>query len=404
MSRLRFAGIAVDWSPLATSAVAVALCAMVIVACGRSEQGSDSNVVARTTGTLGWTIGAPITVIGEDETVPGHALHRVIRAIRLPNGTLAVAHRSTEEVLLFDPAGRLIHRFGGVGAGPGEFRGMQAMWLLPDTVLALWDAGNARISYWSPEGELIREQRFEMETQPSFYGRFGDGSFLVSTDRVGPWDSHGIGAVLHDSMTLARMQPDFRRADEFGRFYMRRRHIVRAADNVRRMTNGVVYDPVGVLAAGRNAFYYSDGIDWEVWRYSIEDGSIDTLRTTHAIRARTQAMYDAWLAARLNAVERNVRPELRRFLTQNIPPPRDVLPTFSALVVDDRDHLWAQHTVAHADTVATWSIFSPAGEWLGDLSVPSTLTVSHVGERHLIAIVRDEDGVESVVVFPLERG
>jgi hypothetical protein len=387
-----------------TLTISVALCAMVTAACGRSEQGSDSDVLARMTGSLGWTIGAPITVVGEDETVPGHALHRVARAIRLPNGTLAVAHLSNEEVLLFDPAGRLIHRFGGAGAGPGEFRGMQDMWLLPDGVLAVWAVGNARISYWSPDGELIREQRFPLDTQPRFHGRFGDGSFLVATGSTGPTGSHEVGTVLHDSITLSRMQPDFTRADEFGRFYMRRRHIVLDVDNALRTTSAVVYDPAGVWAAGRNAFYYSDGIDWEVLRYSIEDGSVDTLRTTHAVRARTQAMYDAWLAERLNAVERHERPGLRRFFTQNMPPPRDVLPAFSALLADDRDHLWAGHTVAHSDTVATWSIFSPAGEWLGDLSVPSTLTVSHVGERHLIAIVRDEDGVESVVVFPLERG
>jgi hypothetical protein len=386
---------------LTMRALALLAACSVVGACERNAARSDPAADRHAASTFQWTLGAPITVVGEDEELPGHALHNVLRAIRLPDGRLAVAHRSNEEVLLFDPGGRLIRRIGGAGGGPGEFGGLLGMWLLPDGTLTTWDAANARISYWSTDGELIRDQRFDIATQPRVHGPLADGSFLIANLSHQPirWE---IGTVLHDSVTLALLRPDLTQGDEFGRFYSRRRYIVLSRD--RPMTNTVVYDPVGQFAVGSGVFYHSDGLDWEVWRYSVATGSVDTLRTTHTHRARTQAMYDAWLAARLSAVARNERPQLRTFLTTHMPPPRDVLPTFTALLVDDLEHLWAGHAVAHTDTAAVWSIFSPAGEWLGDLSLPSALTVSHVSERHLTGILRDDVGVESVAVFPLDRG
>jgi hypothetical protein len=371
------------------------------VACEPNLERSSAPAGAFRAATFGWTLGAAVTVVGEDEQLPGHALHNVIRAIRLPDGRLAVAHRSNDEVLVFDPRGRLIRQFGGTGGGPGEFGALLGMWQLPDSTLAAWDPGNARISYWSADGEFIRDQRFDLATQPVVHGPLADGSFLIAHVSHPPirWE---VGTVLYDSVTLALLRPDLTQGREFGRFYSRQRHIVLSRG--RPIANTVVYDPVGRFAVGRGVFYHSDGLDWEVLRYSVETGSVDTLRTTHTHRARTRAMYDAWLDARLSAVPRNERPQLRTFLTTNMPPPRDVLPTFTALVVDDLGHVWAGHAVAHTDTAAVWSIFSPAGEWLGDLSLPSGLTVSHVSERHLTGILRDDDGVESVAVFPLNRG
>jgi hypothetical protein len=390
-------------SPSITRAFSVLACSAVVAACEQNADHSTASAEPIRAAPLHWTLGAPVSAVGEDEQLPGHALRDVIRAIRRPGGRLVVAHGSNEELLLFDPAGRLIRQFGGAGRGQGELRGLQDVWQLPDGTLAAWDAGNARISYWSADGEFIRDQRFDLATQPVVHGPLADGSFLIAHVSHPPirWE---VGTVVHDSVTLALLRPDLTQGREFGRFYSRITHIVLSADGLGPMATSVPFDPMGRFAVGPNVFYHSNGLDWEVLRYSVETGSVDTLRTTHAHRARTRAMYDAWLDARLSAVARNERPQLRTFLTTNMPPPRDVLPTFTALVVDDLGHLWAGHAVAHTDTAAVWSIFSPAGEWLGDLSLPSGLTVSHVSERHLTGILRDDDGVESVAVFPLNRG
>jgi hypothetical protein len=70
------------------------------------------------------------------------------------DGRLFVYDRAANVLFLFDSAGALLRRVGRQGAGPGEFNSNNGMVVLPDGRLALWDARNARINFFSPDGEF----------------------------------------------------------------------------------------------------------------------------------------------------------------------------------------------------------------------------------------------------------
>jgi 6-bladed beta-propeller protein len=120
-----------------------------------------------------------------------------------PAGQLWVYDRSSNSIFLFDRTGKLLHRVGRQGAGPGEFNANSGMVALGDTGLAIWDSRNARISFFSPAGDF----RTSWLTPSGFSTSNG-----LTTDRSGalflrrPVTSPREGEIL-GRMGLVRLKP-----------------------------------------------------------------------------------------------------------------------------------------------------------------------------------------------------
>lgn len=67
-------------------------------------------------------------------------------------GRIYVFDQGSRSVLVFAPDGSLLRRIGRQGAGPGEFNRNGGMVISVDGNLVQWDAGNARISFFSADG------------------------------------------------------------------------------------------------------------------------------------------------------------------------------------------------------------------------------------------------------------
>ncbi len=71
---------------------------------------------------LGWRIGPePSVSIGQREGEDPYLLHLALDAHRLPDGRIVVAHRSSDELRVFDSSGTHVASWGREGEGPGEF-------------------------------------------------------------------------------------------------------------------------------------------------------------------------------------------------------------------------------------------------------------------------------------------
>ena len=57
-------------------------------------------------------------------------------------------------LFIFDSTGALVRRIGRQGQGPGEFASGSGLVSLPDTGAAIWDARNARISFFTSTGDF----------------------------------------------------------------------------------------------------------------------------------------------------------------------------------------------------------------------------------------------------------
>lgn len=87
------------------------------------------------------------------------------------SGTLYVADGHALEVRVFSPTGEFRRAFGRSGEGPGEFRSLQSLAMLGDTLLAL-DGGNARINLLTRSGEPLTSWQWLPFTGPANTVRF----------------------------------------------------------------------------------------------------------------------------------------------------------------------------------------------------------------------------------------
>ncbi|HSL71749.1 MAG TPA: hypothetical protein VK864_15995, partial [Longimicrobiales bacterium] len=95
--------------------------------------------------------------------VADHEFGRITSVVGDGDGFIYVADASVPEVRVFDQRGQVIVRFGRRGSGPAEFRTLQSLGWLGDTLVVM-DAGNARLGLLSPTGEWIGERAFRRIT------------------------------------------------------------------------------------------------------------------------------------------------------------------------------------------------------------------------------------------------
>ncbi len=100
----------------------------------------------------------PEVVIGVLEGPEAYQWTRPVAAVRLARGGFAVAEQSPGQIRIFDDEGTHLRTLGAAGDGPGEFRRLAGLALLPGDTLLAWDAGSARLSWFSVEGDLLRDR------------------------------------------------------------------------------------------------------------------------------------------------------------------------------------------------------------------------------------------------------
>lgn len=107
---------------------------------------------------------ARITQVFETDSV----LHD-IRDIGVgPTGEIWVLSGFEPFVYRYSPDGKLLHRFGAKGKGPGEIRNPWRIVLTddPGAPVEVWDVGNRKLVTFSAEGEQVAEKRVELPPTP----------------------------------------------------------------------------------------------------------------------------------------------------------------------------------------------------------------------------------------------
>lgn len=125
-------------------------------------------------------LGEPTLVLGgvrerlEEEFAPRHPW---TSAVRLSDGSIVV--NDAVQLKFFDAAGTLRRAVGRKGRGPGEFRSVRELCVLPgDTLLAIEYSAD-RLSYWGPDGTHLRTER--APGRLPFGPCFADGTLLLQT-------------------------------------------------------------------------------------------------------------------------------------------------------------------------------------------------------------------------------
>ena len=116
-----------------------------------------------------WSLSeVPFLEIGVVEGDAAYQLHEAVSSVRLPDGSLAVVNRGSQEVRFYSPDGRHIRSVGGEGSGPGEFRRPSRIWRWGVDSLRVWDGGLRRFSFMDMQGAVARTEQIEWSADEPF--------------------------------------------------------------------------------------------------------------------------------------------------------------------------------------------------------------------------------------------
>jgi hypothetical protein len=346
-----------------------------------------------------WKTAIRPTVIVGDGSTPEQELTRVGGAFRFTDGSIVVSNRKPLELRVYDQFGKFIKRVGRAGSGPGEFRDIGSMQSLPGDSILTFDRSQRRISIFGPDGTHIRSATLSPSSMTgtlglySVLGAFTDGTFLAEGSGPGPARSEGI---VTPAVRLARANAGLDSASAIGVF---------TGDDVlyeRSANGGVRFWPpmfgrtTKYLLAGRG-FYLAHNARYEIRRYS-ELGKLESLirviGESHPLSERDLDTVIDSIAER-SAVNRDVvRREISHYQTS---------PAYGPVLLDAEGNIWAREYAAPGHDRPRWDVFGPDGGLLAIAETPRNAPVLSIGADYLIVLDRNVDGLERVLLYPLEK-
>lgn len=394
---------------MAVAAILVAApCAATTI---RSQQVRDSAGVrelrygARDRPASRWQVDAtPILSIGGAAGEGAAEFAAVMGVVRLRDGSVVVANQSTNELRVFAPDGTHRRTMGRRGRGPGEFDRLSQLMRIGDTVVGIDQ--NRRGEAFAPDGKLVRSlpiPLFDAGQFPSYVGSLHDGaSVLLALDPPGDTTRSsltatgalGIRTSSGATRTLAHIPMYETQKLPMGYVPVFLGPVYRAA---------VLSDRTCVGWAAR----------WEVTCFA-RGGAVKT----RTIRATSPGP----------VTDDDKRVFREGFMRANRSVPRDQIEaTVRSLPFADRrsaygrfvpattGELWVGEFViseevflgrtglGSPDVATTWSVLAPDGRWIADVKLPARFALLDAGDDYVAGVLRDDDDVESVVVYRLRR-
>ena len=358
-----------------------------------------------------WTVApTPEIVIGGQhgavDADSSHLVWRIGDVVALSDGRVALLTRGEKRVFVFESSGAFSRSIGRVGEGPGEFRRPEHLQVLPGDTLVVWDLMLGPVAYFDPSGKLLRDWGIDVEAlfaatrKPNRWSPervhlpLADGSFIVEASLIPGDFIPPLGEPYRAPVELVRIDSDYT-AHSLGR-WEETEHIYLQSGG----PPGLPF-PFGVqLAAGGTplSVYVTNTDRYEVHQYSSTGVLGRILRRTADPIPITAGDVEEWKdvlgGSREWAAWDRAMAEL---------PPREFRPPIVGLLVDSGGYLWVKDRYSLDLARSEWSVFDPAGRWLGSLEIPLG-HVEWIGEDMVLGVNQDPDtGVQVVEGYRLNR-
>jgi hypothetical protein len=410
--------------------------AIVAVACGEGGEGKPGAAVTRDSagvrivensgpawaGGKGWTVvDSPLVDVGGRSDDPAYELDQVRGPIRLSDGRLAIANATSNEIRLYDAAGKHLRTAGRAGSGPGEYRMIAG--ILPGAAdsLLVADIMLRRITVLDPEGNTARE--YSLGGQPSQFvpvggrvelaiplGVFTDGSVVGVSQSVVINQSRS--GIYRDSVSVIRYAPDGAVRDTVGRFPGVEMESMTISIGPQSLSVPIAV-PLGkqtVLASRDHHLFVAQNNHWEI-EIRGDDGALRTLARAPVTPAKlTPSDIAAHRKELLGTMEaqpmiRGLPAQLKSQMTSRVEQAKypETLPYFGLLLADTEGNLWAQEAAAPTRKAGRYFVIDSTGRWLGTVTMPERFQPSFIGPDVLYGIWKDEADVEHVRGYRLSK-
>jgi hypothetical protein len=334
----------------------------------------------------------PVLTIGVMEGPEEYQLFNAVWALRLADGSIAVANGGTFEIRVYDAEGRFVRHVGREGGGPQEFKRLGLMWRTPPDSLYVNDFGNTRLAVLGPDGGVARTFRLTglNRNYPMPLGAFADGTFLVSSNEFSAIDAarQGLG---RDTLLLFRYDRNGSLLDTVARRPGREVYWT-TVNGTPNMTSPPPLGRWGFTAVGTDRWYYGAQDAYEIEVFGT-DGALQRLIRRPGPNRPVTA--EVARAVRERLLERDDRLHWHA----DIPLPATV-PAHGIMLAADDGHLWVQEYRLRGEP-QRWAVFDPEGRFLGHVQTPDADRITQIGSDFVLGLWSDEMDVEHVRMYRL---
>jgi hypothetical protein len=408
--------------PGVLKATTLALTLGALVACGEApppasepvtmRDSSGVTIVEQDLAQLGGScsIGAqPTLSIGVEEGEPEYMLAGLFGAVRLSDGRIVIAQRSTHDIRYYDSTGAFLRTSGREGRGPGEFSSPFYLHVVPGDTVYAGDYDPWQFLVFDPEGNWVRS----VKPTPTFYNSPDFASVLE--DRrllLGAIDRFGAGdpatfpqrymlVTHHDAAGVV--------TDTMGNYASARYGQVEPGPGV--MTVAPLFESsLQIDARGRRVVYgHASATELRVHRVDSTTVLERVIRWNDGPRDITPEDISVE-RDRLAARYPNLAPEMRERMVEPLisesRPIAEQFPAFGQLRIATDDKVWIREYPRPRDDSTTyrWIAFQPDGTFACRLTTPRFDQFYEFGAEYLLVRERDELGVERVRQYPIQGG
>jgi hypothetical protein len=330
----------------------------------------------------------------------GEALMLVAGAVRFGD-RVVVADAGAHQLRFYDLAGKLLRTVGREGSGPGEFRNLAWTGPLPGDSVGAWNARLRRLSVYSRDGHLGRTAEFTVKGFfPTVQGVFADGSLLVAARTGGA--APGAGA-WRDTAVFVRMSPAGEARDTVGRFPGPEQYAIPSGDRTTTRTYGLPFGRETFAAVYRDRAFVATGDGYEITAYDPRGRAVSRLRVRVHPRPVSPADIRAYRTEVLENIGASDAPEWTRAL-EAAPYPRQI-PALAGLAASETGDVWVREyqPLGAPERPSRWAVFDAGWRQLAVARGPAGFQLFQIGPDWVLGRQVNADGVEHVLLYPLQK-
>ncbi len=356
-----------------------------------------------------WTLAAAADLtLTAAETGDSSAFADIGSARWLSDGRIVVVDAEARRLLLFDATGKLVRALGRRGAGPGEFRNVTSVTVLPGDSLLTFDRSLRRLTVWHPDSGYVRSMPVggtSLESWPEDAWLWPGGSIVVLQLSITPqaaippgagvrrWPMRARLTLLDTSGRALGSSPEFdgmytglyERGDTRLPFSNQPFAAI-ARDRIIYFGSGASF----ALAYLNSDFAPAGELRWPAHREDLSQAEVAAVKAEAVALAGTRVPPDQL-----------ARPFEINFAAQILPKER---PAIGRVFVDHEDRLWVERFEATRlgsriqKAGDRWTVLSRDGRPVARLKIPDATRLEDVHGTRALLVVRDSLDVQTVAV------
>lgn len=354
-----------------------------------------------------WRLSAePAVRIGALNGLAEYQLYDVRDAVRLSDGRIVVSNAGTDQLRFYNAEGQHVRSVGGDGDGPGEFRELANLAVLPGDTLYAWDFSAERLSIFGPRGDFIESVNLSGIREVlgvQMVGAFDRGAILLD-------GGFNIGAALETTGTrIVRDTVGFLRVDRTGTVLdtlgsfpgNEQVSVVQGTDSRFVRMRSLPFGREALLRVRDSRAYVGVTGRWEIGVYT-PDGQLE--RLIRLDRSRVPVTSDDiadYKESALAGIEDQNERRQRQSMLEAITFP-DRFPAFSDFHVDSDGDVWVEsYARPDHDGPTSSLVFDPEGRLLGSVQIPSSLRIDQIGSDYLLGVTENDLGIKQVRLYEI---